>query len=237
MKTILAVTDEPELVRTLRRVLEKAGYRLVDANDGQTALALFYRERPDLILLDLTLLDPVVGSAQQDGGHGVDVCQRLRQAGDMPILVLSAHVEDAERVIVQQGCADDFVLKPFTPGQIVARIRTLLRWSERRNKVRSDVIRAGELELELASHQARVAGKPMDLTRTELTLLAALAAKPGRAFSRSQLMDGLDDHRGTSARTIDSHIKNLRAKIEPDPCHPRYILTVYGVGYKFADEV
>lgn len=220
MKTILAVTDELELVRNL----EHTGCRVVSADDGQTALTLFRHEQPNLVLLDLAL----------PGLDGLAVCRQLRQASDAPILVLTAYLEEAERVVGQEVCADDFVLKPFSLGQAVARIRALLHWAERQDVVSSGVIRVGDLELNPAHHRATVAGKPVDLTRTELALLAALAVEPGRAFTRSQLMGALNGNRGVSERTIDSHIRNLRAKIEPNPRHPRYVLTVYGVGYKLS---
>jgi two-component system alkaline phosphatase synthesis response regulator PhoP len=225
MKTVLVVEDEPELVRALRGYLEQTGYRVVSAGDGQTALTVFRHERPDLILLDLML-------PQMDG---IEVCRRLRQTSDVPIIMLTARVEEAERVVGLEVGADDYILKPFSPREVIARVRALLRRVEGRVVASPDVIRAGDLVLDLARHQATVAGKPVELTRTELDLLATLAAEPGRAFTRAQLVDALDADYAISDRTIDSHIKNLRAKIEPKPRHPRYILTIYGVGYKLSE--
>ena len=224
MKAILAVAQERELVRTLRKNLKNAGYRVVAAADEQTALTVSGHEQPDLILMDLG----------QPEFNGFSACQRLRQTTDAPILVLTARVEEAERIVAHAVCADDYVLKPFNPRQLVARVQTLLLWAKRRDVVNSDVVRVGELELNLAHHQATVAGEPADLTPAELGLLAKLAAEPGRAFSRRQLVSALNGGRIISERTIDTHIKNLRAKIEPDPRQPRFILTVYGVGHKLS---
>lgn len=221
LKTILAVTRELELMRKL----ESAGYRIISATEGQLALTLVYRERPELVLLDLGLF----------GADGVEFCQQLRRATDRPVLVLTTCLEEAERVVADEMCADDFVQKPCGPGQVVTRVQALLHLARRRKTAGCDVIWVGDLELNSVHHQVAIAGKRVDLTRTELTLLAALATEPGRTFSRSQLRDVLNDNRGVSERTIDSHIKNLRAKIEPDPRHPRYVLTVFGVGYKLSE--
>ena len=222
MKTVLVVINEPELARRLSGHLQKAGYRVVSAGDGQTALTTLRRERPNLVLLDLTL-------------DGLALCRRLRRASDAPILVLTPRVEQAERVVGQEVCADDFVLRPFDPRQVVARTQILLRWAERRVVVNPDVIWAGDLALNPIRRQAIVAGEPVDLTRTELELLTALATEPGRAFTRAQLVSALNADYAVSERTIDCHVKNLRHKIEPDPRHPRYILTVHGVGYKVSE--
>jgi DNA-binding response OmpR family regulator len=222
MKTLLLVTDDPEPERALPDELESAGYQVISAQDGKTALNLLQHELPDLVLLNLALPEM----------DGAELCRQLRQTCDVPILVLTTRLEEAERVTERERCADDYVLSPFPPHQVMARVRALLRWAESRDAVGSDVIRAGDLELNPAYHRAMVAGEPVDLTRTELTLLATLAATPGRVCTRSQLMGALTGNRCLSQRTIDSHIKNLRDKIEPDPHHPRYILTIYGVGYK-----
>jgi DNA-binding response OmpR family regulator len=224
MVTLLVIADESELARILCQGLDNADCRVVSIEDEETALSLCHQEQPDLVLLDLPL-------SRMDG---LGVCRRVRQGIDAPILVLAAHLEEAERMIEEEECADDFVLKPCSPGQVMARIQTLLRWAERRDVARHDAIRVGNLEVKPAYHQVSVAGKPVDLTRTELALLVALAVKSGRALSRSELIEVLKGQPGISARTIDSHIKNLRAKIEPDPCHPQYVLTVYGVGYRLS---
>lgn len=222
MKTILIVTQETELTRALSAGLERARCRLSAISDRQAILTAWQHERPDLLIVDLAL----------PGIDGLEFCRRLRQISDVPLLVLTARVEQAEQLVAQDGCADDFVLRPCSTRQVLARIQTWLHWVERRGVASPDVIRAGDLELNLAHHQAAVAGENVDLTCTELALLAALAAKPGRAFTRSQLLGAVTGNRGSSERTIDSHIRNLRTKIEPDPRHPRYVLTVHGVGYK-----
>ena len=233
MKTILVVTDELEMMRTLCKNLGNAGYRVVDADDGQTALTLLRCERPDRVLLDLAL--PALSAGSGQGLSGLEVCRRLHQISGVPILVFTNCLEKAERMVTQEMCADDFVLKPFNPRQATARIQALLNRFERRSAARRDVIQAGDLALDPNLRRATVAGKRVDLTRTELDLLAALASRPGRAFTRPQLIQALDSKRSISGRTIDSNIKNLRGKIEPDPRQPRYILTVYGVGYKLSE--
>lgn len=225
MKTILVVEDEHELVRALRGYLENAGFRVVTAGDGEMALVVFRHERPDLVLLDLML-------PKMDG---LQVCQRLRQHADVPIIMLTARVEEADRVIGLELGADDYVVKPFSPREVVARVRAQLRRVEGRVVSSPEVIRAGDLVLDLVRYQASVGDRLVELTRTEFELLAALAAEPGRAYSRAQLIDSLNTDYVISDRTIDSHIKNLRAKIEPDARNPRYILTVYGVGYKLSE--
>ena len=223
MKTILVVDDEAELVRALRGYLEKDGYRVVSARDGQMALAVFRQERPDLVLLDLML-------PKMDG---LQVCQRLRQSSDVPIIMLTARVDEADRVVGLEIGADDYVVKPFSPREVVARVRAQLRRAEGRLVASPEMIRAADVELDLGRRQVTVAGRPVQLTRSEFDLLAVMAADPNRAFTRDQLINALDVDYVISDRTVDSHIKNLRAKIEPDPHSPRYVLTVYGVGYRF----
>jgi DNA-binding response OmpR family regulator len=220
LKTILAITRELGLVRNL----QDAGYRVIIANEGQLASPVVLQERADLVLLDLGLF----------GVDGLEFCRQLRRATGRPILVLTACLEEAERAVAYEMCADDFVQKPSGPGQVVARAQALMHLAGRRLMASRDVIRVGDLALNPVHHQVTVAGKRVDLTRTELALLAALAAEPGHEFSRTQLREVLNDNRGISERTIDSHIKNLRAKIEPDPRQPRYVLTVYGIGYKLS---
>jgi two-component system alkaline phosphatase synthesis response regulator PhoP len=227
MKTILVIDDEPELVRALRGYLEQSGYRVVTASNGKTGLAAFHNERPDLVLLDLMLPEM----------DGLEVCRRLRQTSDVPIIMLTARVEEADRVVGLEMGADDYVLKPFSPREVVARVRALLRRVEGQVVAGPDVVRAGDLMLDLARHKATLGNHPLDLTPTEFDLLATLAAEPGRTFTRQQLIDALDADYAISDRTVDSHIKNLRAKIEPDPRQPRYILTIYGVGYKLSEQL
>ena len=222
-QTILVVDDEARIVKLVRDYLTRAGFDVLDAQDGDTALTMARVERPDLIILDLML----------PGVDGLDVCRRLRQESDVPIIMLTARVEEADRIVGLELGADDYVTKPFSPGELVARVRATLRRANGEMGP-STMLRAGDVELDTASLTATVAGELVDLTPTEFQLLAALVRQPGRIFTREQLLeavhgvafDGYD-------RSVDSHVKNLRRKIEPDPRQPCYIQTVYGVGYRF----
>jgi DNA-binding response OmpR family regulator len=224
-QTILVVDDEARIVKLVRDYLERAGFAVLSACDGETALQLARRERPDLIVLDLML----------PGIDGLDVCRRLRQESAVPIIMLTARVEEADRVVGLELGADDYVVKPFSPRELVARVRASLRRAGGQIGPAS-VIRTGDVELDTNTLMATVGGQPVDLTSSEFQLLATLARQPGRIFSREQLLeaihgvafDGYD-------RSVDSHIKNLRRKIEPDPRRPSYIETVYGMGYRFLE--
>jgi len=229
-QTILVVDDEPQIVEVVRDYLKQAGYRVLAARDGQTALTLARHERPDLIVLDLMLLG---------GMDGLEVCRRLRRdpaLADVPIIMLTARIAEADRLIGLELGADDYVTKPFSPREVVARVRAVLRRA-RGNVESPGVVRIGDLAVDLANRNVTVAGEPVSLTPTEFDLLAIMARNPGRPFTRAQLMDLVYDvaYAGYD-RAIDSHIKNLRRKIEPDPREPRYVLTVYGVGYKLGEE-
>jgi two-component system alkaline phosphatase synthesis response regulator PhoP len=229
-QTILVVDDEPHIVEIVRDYLKQAGYRVVTAGDGQTALTLARHERPDLIVLDLML---------PGGLDGLDVCRRLRQdasLADVPIIMLTARVEETDKLIGLELGADDYVTKPFSPREVVARVRAVLRRA-RGHGPPPGIVRVGDLAIDLTKRSVTVGGQPASLTPTEFDLLAVMARNPGRPFTRAQLMDLVYDVAYTGYdRAIDSHIKNLRRKIEPDPRQPRYILTVYGVGYKFCEE-
>jgi DNA-binding response OmpR family regulator len=224
-QTILMVDDEARIVKLVRDYLEQAGYNVVTAYDGEAALTLARHEQPDLIVLDLMLPEM----------DGLDVCRKLRQESGVPIIMLTARVEEADRIVGLELGADDYVTKPFSPRELVARVRANLRRANGQLGP-SSVLRAGDVELDTASMTASVADQPLDLTPTEFQVLATLVRQPGRIFSREQLLeaihgvtfDGYD-------RSIDSHVKNLRRKIEADPRQPRYIQTVYGVGYRFED--
>ena len=229
-QTILVVDDEPHIVEVIHDYLKQAGYRVVTAGDGQTALTLARHERPDLIVLDLML---------PGGLDGLDVCRRLRQGpglADVPIIMLTARIEETDKLIGLELGADDYVTKPFSPRELVARVRAVLR-RVRGHGPPLGIVRVGELAVDLTKRSVTVGGQPVSLTPTEFDLLSAMARNPGRPFTRAQLMDLVYDvaYAGYD-RAIDSHIKNLRRKIEPDPRQPRYILTVYGVGYKFCEE-
>jgi two-component system alkaline phosphatase synthesis response regulator PhoP len=232
-QTILVVEDEPQLVKVVRGYLEQAGFRVLSAGDGPAALAHYRREQPDLVLLDLNL---------PAGMDGLDVARQLRAQGNVPIIMLTARVDETDRLIGLELGADDYIAKPFSPREVVARVRAVLRRASAGPAGGASapaVIRAADLVIDLTRHSAARGGQPLALTPTEFALLAALAREPGRAFTRMQLLDaaqGGDAFEGYE-RTVDAHIKNLRAKLEPDPRRPVYILTVFGIGYKFNEAV
>jgi len=224
-KRILIVDDEPKIVRVLRGYLEVAGFQVVAAYDGTEALAAFRNEAPDLIVLDLML--PEI--------DGLDVARAIRRESDVPIIMLTARVDEADRLIGLELGADDYVTKPFSPREVVARVRAVLR-RVGGSEPASRVLSAGDVALDLDKRQATVGGQPVELTPTEFDLLATLVESPGRVFRRIQLLDKIQGYAFEGyERTIDAHVKNLRQKIEEDPRHPHYILTVYGLGYKFAE--
>lgn len=223
-ETILVVDDEPKIVRTVRAYLEDAGFRVVSASDGQTALTTFRHEKPTLVILDLGL--PGIG--------GLDVARTLRRDSDVPIIMLTARVDETDKLIGLELGADDYVTKPFSPRELVARVRAVLRRVQGERTDAPPPIHAGEVEINLERRQVTVSGELVELTPTEFDLLTVLARHPGRVFSRLELLDRVQGHTFEGyERTIDAHVKNLRQKLEPDPKDPRYILTVYGVGYKF----
>ena len=223
---ILVVDDEKKIVELLRTYLEREGYSVVAAGDGKSALALARQERPALVILDWML----------PGLSGVDVCRVLRQESDVPIVMLTARAEESDKLIGLELGADDYITKPFSPRELVARVRAVLRRSEASPAPAGPVVAVGEVAMDLTRHETRVAGRPVDLTPTEFALLAALIQAPGRVYTRLQLLDkALGESYEGYERTIDAHIKNLRQKIEADPTKPRHVLTVYGVGYKFCD--
>ena len=227
MNTILVVDDERKIVRLVSDYLEANGFRVVTAHDGQTALAQFRYERPDLVILDLNL--PAM--------DGLDVARTIRQERNTPIIMLTARVEETDRIVGLELGADDYVSKPFSPRELVARVRAVLRRTSSQAPSQAPV-HAGDLTIDPAMRTVSRDGEDIDLTTTEFDLLLVLARTPGRVFSRSELLDRVQ---GMSfegyERTIDVHIKNLRKKIEPDPRHPRYILTVYGAGYRLAADL
>jgi two-component system, OmpR family, alkaline phosphatase synthesis response regulator PhoP len=224
MSSILIIEDEPELVKVLRSYLEQAGYQILSAYRGDTGLSTWEHRRPDLVILDLNL----------PGMDGLDVAREIRRKSDTPIIMLTARVEETDQLIGLELGADDYIAKPFSPRVVVARVRALLRRSDSTAKP-PQILRVQDLEIDLDAHTVRRGQDPIDLTPTEFALLATLASQPGRAYSRLQL---LESSQGATyegyERTIDAHIKNLRSKIESDPKNPRYIETVFGVGYRFS---
>lgn len=228
MRTILVVEDEPGIVTIVRDYLDIAGFRVLTASDGVTALRLARSERPSLLVLDLML----------PGMDGLDVTRALRQdpaTRKLPIIMLTARAEEVDRLVGLELGADDYITKPFSPRELVARVRAVLRRAEGESAP-SGVIHTGALSIDLERRSVRRNGEPVDLTATEFDLLAVLAREPGRPFTRAQLLDLVYDvsYAGYD-RTVDAHIKNLRRKIETDPRNPQYVLTIYGVGYKFAE--
>lgn len=224
---ILIIEDEPKIVKLARDYLERSGYQVQTAVDGPTGLLMARQEKPGLIVLDLNL----------PGMDGLDVCRQLRRESDVPIIMLTARTEETDRLIGLELGADDYITKPFSPRELVARVRAVLR------RVRGGVhqpglIRAGDLEIDLEGHRVSRGEESIQLSRMEFNLLSTLAQHPGQTFSRAQLLqrlhgvayDGYD-------RSVDAHVKNLRRKLEPDPSNPRYVETVFGVGYRFSDEL
>lgn len=221
-KKILVVDDEPQIVRVLTAYLEKAGYSVLSANDGKEALAIFQHEHPDFLILDLNLPEM----------DGLDVCRTIRRTSNIPILMLTARVEEADRLIGLELGADDYVLKPFSPREVVARVKTVLRRAAA-EPASAELIQAGDLSIDTLLHSVQVAGKIIDLTPTEFDILVVLARQPRRVFTRLQIMEQAQGSAFEGyERTIDAHIKNIRLKIEPDPKNPSHIQTVFGVGYK-----
>jgi DNA-binding response OmpR family regulator len=224
MQRILVVEDDMQISRTLRDYLEVAGFDVTVVGDGSAAIASFRGDHPDLMVLDLGL--PSV--------DGLDVAREVRRASTTPIIMLTARGEESDRIVGLELGADDYLVKPFSPKELVARVRAVLRRAG--GTVGAEVLRASDVEVDLPKMRAKVAGSGVDLTPTEFQLLATMIREPGRVFTRSQLQDALH---GVSIesydRAIDTHVKNLRRKIEPEPGRPRYVLTVHGVGYRFTD--
>jgi DNA-binding response OmpR family regulator len=224
--TILVVDDEPRIVQLVRDYLEHGGFTVLVASDGPSALRSARTGRPDLVVLDLGL----------PGLDGLDVARTLRREGEVPIIMLTARTEESDKLVGLELGADDYLTKPFSPKELVARVRAVLRRAEGLRSP-SDLVRVGsDVELDEARMEARFGGRRVDLTRTEFQLVATMARQPGRVFTRAQLLNAV---RGVAfesyERAIDAHIKNVRKKVEPDPRSPRFILTVFGVGYRFAE--
>jgi len=225
MTTILVVADDPGIVKVVRAYLEKAGFQVLVAYDGKKALHIARHDKPHLVILDLML-------PEMDGW---DVCRALRRESDVPIIMLTARVEDTDKLIGLELGADDYVTKPFSPQELVARVRAVLRRVEGM-PAKPERISRGEITVDLSRHAVTVGDEPLDLTPTEFDLLATLMQDPGRTFTRSQLLEQTQGYAYEGyERTIDVHIKNLRQKIETDPSNPQHIRTVYGVGYRFEE--
>jgi DNA-binding response OmpR family regulator len=225
VKHILVVDDEPRITEITRDYLERAGFRVTTAANGADALAMVRSRRPDLIVLDL-------GLPKMDG---LDVTRTLRKQSNVPIIMLTARVDERDKLAGLELGADDYITKPFSPKELVARVRAVFRRVDA-PPARGDVISVDDVMLDRRRMQATMGKRVVDLTSTEFLLLAALAGQPGRVFTRAQLLDAIrGDQVESFDRAIDAHVKNVRRKLEPDPRNPRYVLTVHGVGYKFKD--
>ncbi|MGH2488176.1 MAG: response regulator transcription factor [Candidatus Limnocylindria bacterium] len=224
MPRVLVVDDEPRIVQLVRDYLERAGFAVSTAGAGAEALRRARQDRPDLIVLDLGL----------PGLDGLEVTRQLRRDSGVPIIMLTARDDETDKVVGLELGADDYVTKPFSPRELTARVRAVLR--RHALDAGADVIRAGDLVVDVPRLRVDVAGRSVSLTATEFQLLTALARQPGRVFTRSQLLDAIHGVAFESyERAIDAHVKNIRRKLEPEPRTPRYLLTVYGVGYRLTD--
>ena len=225
---ILVVDDDPKIVKVVQAYLEKDGYQVLTAADGLRALELARQREPDLMVLDLML----------PGMDGLDVCRVLRGEGNkVPVIMLTARTTEEDRLTGLELGADDYVTKPFGPRELLARIRAVLRRVNEQAAGTPQELRCGSLVLDPTRHEVRVDGETVPLTPTEFKLLTTLMAEPGKVFTRFELLDRVFgfDYEGLE-RTVDVHIMNLRRKVEPDPVKPTYVQTVYGVGYRFAEE-
>lgn len=230
---ILVVDDDKEIARLLRSYLEKAGFGVLVAYDGRTAVHTLRREKPDLLLLDLMLPDM----------DGYDITRLLRTDDalqQIPVIMLTARVEDSDKIVGLELGADDYVTKPFNPAEVVARVRAQLRAKNRLtsggDSLESSLFEVAGIQLDTGKHEVKVDGRSIELTPTEFNLLQTLLENPGFVFTRSELIErGLGQAYIGMDRTLDSHIKNLRRKIEPDPKNPTLIQTVYGVGYRLVE--
>lgn len=225
-QTILVVDDKKELRIMVQSYLEEEGFRVVLASDGQEALYVARHEKPDLIILDLMM--PNMG--------GYDFLKTHKREADTPIVILTARLEESDKILGLELGADDFVTKPFSMRELTARVRAVLRRAGR-TPMQPEVLRVADVTLDRGSRKVSVENRPVDLTPSEFDLLAAFLSSPGRAFTRAELLDRLQgDAFDGYERTIDVHIRNLRTKLEANPSKPKYVETVYGVGYRFATE-
>jgi DNA-binding response OmpR family regulator len=225
MPTVLVVDDEPQIATIARDYLSRAGFSVEVATDGTSGLEMARRSRPDLVVLDL-------GLPRLDG---LAVARALRRESDVPIIMLTARVDEADRLAGFDVGADDYITKPFSPRELVARVSSVLRRS-RHAPAAGAQFDVADLSIDVAKMRVERRGSLIDLTATEFQLLSALARYPGRVFTRGQLLDAVRGMEVESfERAIDAHVKNVRRKLERDPHRPRYVLTVYGIGYKFAE--
>jgi DNA-binding response OmpR family regulator len=225
MRTVLVVDDELKITRLVRDYLEQAGFVVAIASDGPGAIAAARQIKPDLIVLDLGL----------PGLDGLDVIRTLRANSTVPVVVVTARADEADRVVGLEMGADDYVVKPFSPKELVARVRAVLRRVDLAAEG-AEVLRSGELVVDVPRREVKLRGRVIDLTPTEFELVQTLIRQPGRVFTRGQLLEAIHGVAFDSfERAIDAHVKNIRRKLEPEPQRPRYLLTVHGIGYKLTD--
>jgi len=224
MSTVLIIEDEIELSNVLKAYLERAGYTVLMADRGDKGLELWEKNKPKMVLLDLNL----------PGMDGIDIMRQIRQKDDTPVIMVTARVEEVDRLLGLELGADDYITKPFSPREVVARVKAVLRRVGKSLDTQGAVIHIADLTIDMDAHIARQADQELDLTPTEFSILATMAAQPGRAFSRLQLLEASQGvaYEGYE-RSIDAHIKNLRAKLGDDSKDPQYIETVFGIGYRF----
>jgi two-component system, OmpR family, alkaline phosphatase synthesis response regulator PhoP len=226
MRTILIVEDELKIARLVRDYLEHAGFEVIVTGDGGSAVASARSQKPDLVVLDLGL----------PGRDGLDVARELRRSSTIPIVMLTARGDETDRIVGLELGADDYVVKPFSPKELVARVRAVLRRADVSREGGPEVLRAADVELDVPRMRVSAGARRIEVTPTEFQLLLTLMREPGRVFTRGQLLDAIHGIAIESyERAIDAHVKNLRKKLEPTPSRPRYVLTVRGVGYRFAD--
>jgi two-component system response regulator RegX3 len=225
-RTVLLVDDEPAVGDVLEQYLRNEAFSVVRAADGPAAIELFERHRPDLVLLDINL----------PGLPGTEVLRRMRSVRDVPIILLTGRVDEVDRVVGLELGADDYVGKPFSPREVVARVKSVLRRTERREQpASSNERRVGAIAIDSLAHEVRIDGKSVTLTPTQFKILDVLSSHVGQTLTRDQLLERVSADGDVFDRTLDRHIANLRARIEPDPGSPRYIVTVFGVGYKMVE--
>ncbi|MBA4370447.1 MAG: DNA-binding response regulator [Coriobacteriaceae bacterium] len=228
MRTVLVVDDNVKIVEVLSAYLQAEGFRAVAAYDGPTAEQMARSERPDIALVDIML----------PGVDGLELTRRLQREHDLPVILVTARAEEVDRLVGLELGADDYITKPFSPREVVARVKAVLRRGERSARDgEGQVLRVGDLEVDTGTREVRAAGSLVELTRTEFDILATMAARPGRVYTRLQLLEAAqgDAFEGYE-RTVDAHVKNVRRKLGDDPKEPRYIRTVFGVGYKVQAE-
>ena len=224
MKTVLVVDDEPIVREVVVRYLEREGYRTLEAGDGDAARAALARTPPDLVVLDVML----------PGTDGLELCRWIRSTSRLPVIMLTARGEEADRIVGLELGADDYVTKPFSPRELAARVKSVLRRSDRADEA-ADCLEFGDVELERATREVRKAGVDVRLTAKEFDLLWFLASHPRRVFSRDQLMASVWGYTAAlDTGTVTVHVRRLREKVEDDPSEPRYLETVWGIGYRLA---